>query len=86
MKVLHENSYKYLGTSGKWHVFESTRESFDPELLYLYRARFIKNDGSSQFFDPIKNEIPKFNLVYEVTGFTSDHQQYCIPVEIYNRG
>lgn len=83
MKVLHANSYKYVGTSGRWHVFESVKLDFDPELLYLYRARFIKKDGTSVFFDPIRDtKFPEPCSYYTVRGKDSNGKQYCIPVEV----
>lgn len=53
MKVLHEDSYEYVGVEGEWHKFKCIKDNFDPEMLLLYRARMILKDGTSRFFDPI---------------------------------
>jgi hypothetical protein len=53
MKTLHSNAWKYVGVIGTWHVFQSIRKNFDPELKLVYRARYIYDDGSYKFFDPI---------------------------------
>lgn len=57
MKVIREQDYYYLGTEGKWHVFESQpKPNFDIERLYEYRARFLKLDGSSKYYDPVQED------------------------------
>jgi hypothetical protein len=53
MKTLNAKEYKYLGVKDNWHVFECVKSNFDPEVLYLYRARVIQDDGSSKFYDPV---------------------------------
>lgn len=53
MKVFHEKDYKYIGQREGWHCFQSIKEDFDPEIVAVYRARMIKKDGSSVYFDPI---------------------------------
>lgn len=54
MKTINSKKFKYLGTSEDWHVFESVLEDFDPERVYVKRARYVMPDGSSVFFDPIR--------------------------------
>lgn len=54
MKVINEKDYSYLGTSRGWHVFLSRKSNYDPELLYVYRARMNMKDGSFKFYDPVK--------------------------------
>lgn len=54
MKVLHEKYYDYIGVVGSWHAFKCTKVGFDPEVILLYRARMIMNDGSDKFFDPVE--------------------------------
>lgn len=57
MKVIREQDFIYLGKKGTWHVFESRpKPNYDPERLYEKRARFLKLDGSSKYFDPIQEE------------------------------
>lgn len=83
MKTLNESSYTYLGIKDCWHVFVSKQTAFDPEVLYLYRARMIKLDGTSEFFDPItKDERKTFNDTILVRGTTKDGLQYCMPVNL----
>jgi hypothetical protein len=53
MKTLHAQDYDYLGRDGYWHVFKSVKTRFDPEILYLARARVINLDGSSIYYDPV---------------------------------
>ncbi len=58
MKTLHENKVRYIGTTEvfgiKYHMFQNIFENFDPEILLVTRARFVKKDGSSVYYDEIK--------------------------------
>ena len=60
MKTIHENKAKYIGTTEvfgiKYHMFQSIFENFDPEILLVTRARFVKKDGSSIYYDEIKDK------------------------------
>lgn len=80
MKVINEKDYSYLGTSRGWHVFISTKKSFDPELLYLYRARMILKDGSFKFFDPIvrDKDMSEEQDYLILEGNTVDGNSYCM--------
>lgn len=82
MKVLHESKYKWIGTNGYNHVFISTQECFDPEILHLFRAKLKRRDGSFKYFDPIKevNERPKVKVMWE--GFTQDMKEFHIEIEL----
>lgn len=54
MKVICEKSYHYVGVSdGKWYVFEKHLSGQDPERVMVQRCRFVKEDGSYEFYDPI---------------------------------
>lgn len=80
MKVINEKDYSYLGSSRGWHVFISTKRNFDPELLYVFRARMIMKDGSSKFFDPIrrKKEQREEQDFLILEGNTKDGSSYCM--------
>jgi hypothetical protein len=67
MKTLNAKEYKYLGTTGTWHVFKCVKENFDPEVLYLYRARVIEENGKSKFYDPI-NPVAEYYVEVDGAG------------------
>lgn len=57
MKVINEKDYDYVGIDGNWYVFVSKpKDDYDPEKIYVTRARFITLKGESIFFDPIKEK------------------------------
>lgn len=65
MKVFHEKDYEYIGQREGWHCFRSIKKDFDPEIVLVYRAKMIKNDGSSIYYDPINVEIETANRLLE---------------------
>lgn len=67
MKTLNAKEYQYLGVKDTWHVFKCVKSNFDPEVLFLYRARVIKEDGSSRFYDPI-NPIAEYSVEVDGNG------------------
>ena len=60
MKTISETKYRYIGTTEvfgiKYHMFQSIFEDFDPEILLVTRARLIKKDGDSSYYDEIQPE------------------------------
>lgn len=53
MKTIHSNHYAYVGDVSCWHVFKCIKKDCSAELLFEETARYVREDGSSQFFDPI---------------------------------
>lgn len=81
MKTLNAMKYRYVGTSqDKWHVFESVWVDFDPEILYVTRARYLLPDGTSIYFDPIK--VGQTGLTLEgsmrLSQFETDGRVNCM--------
>lgn len=62
MKALHESKYKYLGTLQGKHVFQNIIQPEDAEVILINRARFVKNDGSSIYFDPVSDDRSSVQL------------------------
>lgn len=62
MKVINAKDYKYIGTSGIYHMFQSTKTDWDDEIVCVTRARFITKEGKSIFFDPIVTYVNNENL------------------------
>jgi hypothetical protein len=57
------------------------RKNFDPEIVEVCRAKFIKIDGSSIYYDPIhKDKCDETFYLYR--GVDSDHVDYCIKIPI----
>lgn len=52
MKVINEKDYVFVEFKDGWFVFKSNpnKLGFDPEILMVKRARFVKLDGSFQFY------------------------------------
>lgn len=73
MKILNYSDYRYVGRKGLLHCFVSVRRKFDPEILWLAKAKMIKVDGSFAYFDPIieSNEV-KNSIDYVYSGVDSD--------------
>jgi hypothetical protein len=81
MKTLNAKKYKYVGTSqNTWHVFMSIWDDFDPEMLYVTRARYLLPDGSSVYFDPIKGDDSGLTLEgkLRLSQFEMDAPEYCV--------
>lgn len=60
MKTISETKYRYIGTTEvfdvKYHMFQSIFEDFDQEILLVTRARLVKKDGDSLYYDKIQPE------------------------------
>lgn len=83
MKVLSAKNYSYLGTKNQWHLFVSKRKSFDPEVVMLYRARMIMEDGSSKFYDPIVSPATNmFNDQLVLSGTASNGEEYQLTLDV----
>lgn len=57
MKVINSKDYTFIKKEGNWFVFKSKPKiNFDEELVYVKRARYVREDGSSIFYEtkPIK--------------------------------
>lgn len=56
MKVINEKDYVFVRKKGLFYIFKTnpTKKNFDEEYLYVKRARYIRIDGSNQFYDYIK--------------------------------
>lgn len=56
MRVINEKDYVYLKTEDQFHIFQTNpkKVDFDLELIYVIRARYIKENGGQQFFDYVK--------------------------------
>lgn len=80
MKTINSSKYRYVGVKDNWHVFESILDNFDPEMLLVYRARYIMPDGSSRFFDPIKESpvILPIEFTINVDTPEMDGHQHCM--------
>lgn len=72
MKVLHEKYYKYLGVIQDFHAFECTKVNFDTEILLLERAKMIKEDGTSIYFDPVHSRSMKENVKVDLNNLRKD--------------
>ena len=63
MKTIHETKSRYIGTTEvfgvKYHMFQSIQKDFDPEIILVTRARLIKKDGSSVYYDEIQPKKSK---------------------------
>lgn len=83
MKVLSAKNYSYLGTKDQWHLFVNKCKTFDPEVVMLYRARMIMEDGSSKFYDPIVSPAANvFNDRLVLSGTTSDGSEYQLTLDV----
>lgn len=53
MKVIHEKDYVYAGMNEEWHIFRTNpnKSNFDPEIIFVKRARLVLESGGYQFFD-----------------------------------
>lgn len=74
MKVFHEKDYEYIGQKEGWHCFRSIKKDFDPEIVLVYRARFIKKNGTSVYYDPINVETAMMLRVQEYRKRLQDMQ------------
>lgn len=52
MKVINEKDYVFVEFKDGWFVFQSNpnKVNFDPEILMVKRARFVRQDGSFLFY------------------------------------
>lgn len=52
MKVINEKDYVFVEFKDGWFIFKSNPDKvdFDPEILMVKRARFIRKDGSFTFY------------------------------------
>lgn len=57
MKCLTANRYKFVGrTDNHYYLFKCIVKGFDDEYLILRSVRYIKEDGSSIYFDPVADQ------------------------------
>lgn len=57
MKTLHANKYRYSGIdSNLKHVFENIIQTDDGEEVHVRRARFVLEDETSIYFDPVSDD------------------------------
>lgn len=56
MKVINEKDYIFVSTKGGWHKFVTNpnKVNFDKEIVLVQRARYVKEDGTLQFFDYVR--------------------------------
>lgn len=58
MKVINEKDYDYVGYDKGWFIFRSRpKENFDPEMIYVKRVRFIKEDGQSIYYEEPQKKL-----------------------------
>lgn len=82
MKILSCDKYSWIGIKDNWHVFVSKFCDFDPEVLYLYRAKVRMNNGDVVYFDPILGNYNKQPIEISVCGKTSDGKLYDMNIEV----
>lgn len=82
MKILNFNDYKYVGRKGDLHCFISIRRKFDPEIIWLKRAKIIKSDGSFAYLDPIIKQIANEDISYSYDGLDSDGDLYHFDIKL----
>lgn len=82
MKILSSEKYQWLGIKNNWHVFASRFCEFDPEIIYLYRAKLQMKNGDVMYFDPVYLKDITDPIEISVSGKTSDGKLYDMCVEV----
>jgi hypothetical protein len=57
LKVINGKDYDYVGRDHQWYIFKSKpKDDFDPEIIYVTRARYVTEDGKSIFYDLVNTK------------------------------